>query len=51
MCIQKQGTRVRIQMGLIHISAGMKIAAATKYSGVRPRLILNINSTHIKFLF
>jgi hypothetical protein len=40
---------VRIQMGLIHIIAGMQIAAATKYSGVRPGLILNINSTGIKF--
>ena len=38
-------------MGPIHIIAGMQIAAATKYSGVRPGLILNINSTHIKFLF
>ena len=36
-------------MGLIHIIAGMQIAAATKYSGVRPGLILNINSTGIKF--
>jgi hypothetical protein len=42
---------VRIQMGLLHIIAGMQIAAATKYSGVRPGLILNINYTHIKFLF
>jgi hypothetical protein len=41
---------VRIQMRLIHIIAGMQIAAATKYSGVRPGLILNINSTRIKIL-
>jgi hypothetical protein len=47
---RKAGTRVRIQMRLIHIIAGMQIAAATKYSGVRPGLILNINSTGIKIL-
>ena len=41
---------MRIQMGLIHIIAGMQIAAATKYSSVRPGLILNINSTGIKIL-
>ena len=43
---------MRIQMGLLHIIAGMQIAAATKYSGVRPRLILSLNSTRIKiFVF
>ena len=41
---------MRIQMRLIHIIAGMQIAAATKYSSVRPGLILNINSTGIKIL-
>ena len=37
---------MRIQMGLIHIIAGMQIAAATKYSGVRPGLVLNIGDPY-----